>query len=206
MLANIAVLRTVKANVNEAIMVALPSILFESSHDKKDTQKYYLQGPAAEYIPVEIPDAYAKKFSCCATALAMQLVLLSNKTNGFAGPEISKVEGKDIQTARSIMNPIMVERCAKFYSAKLSDEVYNAQYAVSEYAVENWADDPVPPVVINSCIWAIVANTAAEIQKDNRFLRRKEICDTEFLEIATRIYNELLGFAARKYEILDMGE
>lgn len=35
MLANIAVLRTVKANVNEAIMVALPSILFESSHDKK---------------------------------------------------------------------------------------------------------------------------------------------------------------------------
>ena len=53
MLANIAVLRTVKANVNEAIMVALPSILFESSHDKKDTQKYYLQGPAAEYIPVE---------------------------------------------------------------------------------------------------------------------------------------------------------
>lgn len=35
MLANIAVLRTVKANVNEAIMVALPSILFESSHEKK---------------------------------------------------------------------------------------------------------------------------------------------------------------------------
>lgn len=61
MLANIAVLRTVKANVNEAIMVALPSILFESSHDKKDTQKYYLQGPAAEYIPVEIPDETAKK-------------------------------------------------------------------------------------------------------------------------------------------------
>lgn len=44
------------------------------------------------------------------------------------------------------------------------------------------------------------------MQKDNRFLRRKEICDTEFLEIATRIYNELLGFAARKYEILDIGE
>lgn len=61
MLANIAVLRTVKANVNEAIMVALPSILFESSHDKKDTQKYYLPGPVAEYIPVEIPDTYAKK-------------------------------------------------------------------------------------------------------------------------------------------------
>lgn len=64
----------------------------------------------------------------------------------------------------------------------------------------------VPPVVINSCIWAIVTNTAAEMQKDNRFLRRKEICDTEFLEIATRVYNELLGFAARKYEILDIGE
>lgn len=61
-------------------------------------------------------------------------------------------------------------------------------------------------LIINSCIWAIVANTAAEMQKDNRFLRRKEICDTEFLEIATRIYNELLGFAARKYEILDIGE
>lgn len=206
MLANIAVLRTVKANVNEAIMVALPSILFESSHDKKDTQKYYLQGPAAEYIPVEIPDTYAKKFSWCATALAMQLVLLSNKTSGFFGPEISKVEGKDITTARSIINSIMGERQAKFYSAKLNDGVYNAQYAVSEYAIENWADDPVPPVVINSCIWAIVANTAAEMQKDNRFLRRKEICDTEFLEIATRIYNELLGFAARKYEILNIGE
>lgn len=94
MLANIAVLRTVKANVNEAIMVALPSILFESSHDKKNTQKYYLQGPAAEYIPVEIPDTYAKKFSKCATALAMQLVLLSNKTKGFFGPEICNVEGK----------------------------------------------------------------------------------------------------------------
>lgn len=115
MLANIAVLRTVKANVNEAIMVALPSILFESSHDKKDTQKYYLQGPAAEYIPVEIPDTYAKKFSKCATALAMQLVLLSNKTKGFFGPEICNVEGKDIQTARSITNSIMGERQAKFY-------------------------------------------------------------------------------------------
>lgn len=206
MLANIAVLRTVKANVNEAIMVALPSILFESSHDKKDTQKYYLQGPAAEYIPIEIPDTYAKKFSKCATALAMQLVLLSNKTKGFFGPEICNVEGKDIQTARSIINSIMGERQAKFYSAKLNDGVYDTQYAVSEYAVENWADDIVPPVVINSCIWAIVTNTAAEMQKDNRFLRRKEICDTEFLEIATRIYNELLGFAARKYEILDIGE
>ena len=189
MLANIAVLRTVKANVNEAIMVALPSILFESSHDKKDTQKYYLQGPAAEYIPVEIPDTYAKKFSKCATALAMQLVLLSNKTKGFFGPEICNVEGKDIQTARSIINSIMGERQARFYSAKLNDEVYDTQYAV-----------------INSCIWAIVANTAAEMQKDNRFLRRKEICDTEFFEIATRIYNELLGFAAKKYEILDIGE
>lgn len=127
MLANIAVLRTVKANVNEAIMVALPSILFESSHDKKDTQKYYLQGPAAEYIPVEIPDETAKKFSKCATALAMQLVLLSNKTKGFFGPEICNVEGKDIQTARSIINSIMGERQARFYSAKLNDEVYDAQ-------------------------------------------------------------------------------
>lgn len=149
---------------------------------------------------------YAKKFSKCATALAIQLVLLSNKTKGFFGPEICNVEGKDIQTARSIINSIMGERQARFYSAKLNDEVYDTQYAVSEYAVENWADDIVPPVVINSCIWAIVANTAAEMQKDNRFLRRKEICDTEFFEIATRIYNELLGFAARKYEILDIGE
>ena len=116
------------------------------------------------------------------------------------------MEGKDIATARSIINSIICERQAKFYSAKLNDGVYDTQYAVSEYAVENWADDIVPPVVINSCIWAIVANTAAEMQKDNRFLRRKEICDTEFLEIATRIYNKLLGFAARKYEILDIGE
>lgn len=46
MLANIAVLRTVKANVNEAIMVALPSILFESSHDKKDTQSFLKSRPA----------------------------------------------------------------------------------------------------------------------------------------------------------------
>ena len=136
----------------------------------------------------------------------MQLVLLSNKTNGFFGPEIGNVEGKDIATARSIINSIICERQAKFYSAKLNDGVYDTQYAVSEYAVENWADDLVPPVVINSCIWAIVTNTAAEMQKDNRFLRRKEICDIEFLEIATRIYNELLGFAARKYEILDIGE
>ena len=113
MLANIAVLRTVKANVNEAIMVALPSILFESSHDKKDTQKYYLQGPAAEYIPVEIPDETAKKISKCATALAMQLVLLSNKTKGFFGPEICNVEGKDIATARSIINSIMGEKPTK---------------------------------------------------------------------------------------------
>lgn len=135
-----------------------------------------------------------------------ELVLLSNKTKGFFGPEICNVEGKDIATARSIINSIICERQAKFYSAKLNDGVYDTQYAVSEYAVENWADDIVPPVVINSCIWAIVANTAAEMQKDNRFLRRKEICDTEFLEIATRIYNELLGFAARKYEILDIGE
>lgn len=131
---------------------------------------------------------------------------LSNCTKGFFGPEICNVEGKDIQTAWSIINSIMGERQARFYSAKLNDEVYDTQYAVSEYAAENWADDIVPPVVINSCIWAIAANTAAEMQKDNRFLRRKEICDTEFLEIAARIYNELLGFAARKYEILDIGE
>lgn len=206
MLSNIAVLRTVKENANKAVLDALPSILFEGSHNGKDAQKYYLQGPAAEYVPVDIPDETAKKLSKCATALAMQLILLSNKTKGFFGPEIVSVEGKDIPTARNIMNPIMGERQARFYSAKLNDEVYDTQYAVSEYAVENWADDIVPPVVINSCIWAIVANTAAEMQKDNRFLRRKEICDTEFFEIATRIYNELLGFAARKYEILDIGE
>lgn len=206
MLTNIAVLRIVKANVNEAIMVALPSILFESSHDKRGTQKYYLQGPAAEYIPVEIPDTYAKKFSRCATALAMQLVLLSNKTYGFFGPEISKVDGKDIQTARSIMNSVIIERHAKFYNAKLNDAVYETQYTVSEYNAEHWTGSNIPPVVINSCIWAIVTNTAAEMQKDNRFMRSKEIRDTEFFEIATRIYNELLGFAAEKFDILSSKE
>ena len=36
MLANIAVLRTVKANVNEAIMVALPSILFREFARQKE--------------------------------------------------------------------------------------------------------------------------------------------------------------------------
>ena len=92
MLANIAVLRTVKANVNEAIMVALPSILFESSHDKKDTQKYYLQGPAAEYIPVEIPDTYAKKFSKCATALARRKASLVLKSAMWRA-KISRLPG-----------------------------------------------------------------------------------------------------------------
>ena len=206
MLANIAVLRTVKENVSEAIMVALPSILFESSRDSMDLQKYYLQRSAVEYIPVAMPDDFAKKLSSCATALTVQLVLLSNKTNGFFGPEISKVEGKDIQTARSIMNPIMVERCAKFYSAELNDAVYETQYTVSEYASEHWTGSPVPPVVINSCIWAIVTNTAAEMQKDNRFLRSKEIRDTEFLEISASIYNELLGFASEKFDILNIKE
>ena len=87
MLTNIAVLRTVKENANKAVLDALPSILFEGSHNRKDAQKYYLQGPAAEYVPVNIPDETAKKFSQCATALAMQLILLSNKTKGFFGPE-----------------------------------------------------------------------------------------------------------------------
>lgn len=206
MLANIAVLRTVKTNVNEAILDALPSILFEGSHSSKDVQKYYLQGPTAEYIPVEIPDKTAKKFSQCATALAMQLILLSNKTKGFFGPEIVSVEGKDILTARNIMNPIMIERNAKFYSTRLSDEVYDAQYAVSEHVIECWEDGPVPPIVINSSIWAIVESTAAQMQKDNRFLRNKEIRDTEFLEVSTRIYNELLGFASEKFDILNIKE
>lgn len=203
MLSNIAVLRTVKENANKAVLDALPSILFEGSHNGKDAQKYYLQGPAAEYVPVSIPDKTAKKFSQCATALAMQLVLLSNKTKGFFGPEIVSVEGKDISTARNIMNSIIIERNAKFYSAKLSDEVYDAQYAVSEHV---WKDRLVPPIVINSSIWAIVESTAAEMQKDNRFLRRKEIRDTEFLEISARIYNELLGFASRKFNVLDIKE
>lgn len=203
MLTNIAVLRTVKENANKAVLDALPSILFEGSYNGKDAQKYYLQGPAAEYVPVDIPDETAKKFSQCATALAMQLILLSNKTKGFFGPEIVSVEGKDIPTARNIMNPIMVERNAKYYSAKLSDEVYDAQYAVSEHV---WKDRLVPPIVINSSIWAIVESTAAEMQKDNRFLRRKEIRDTEFLEISARIYNELLGFASRKFNVLDIKE
>ena len=105
MLTNIMVLRTVKENANKAVLDALPSILFEGLHNDKDVQKYYLQGPAAEYIPVNIPDETAKKFSKCATALAMQLILLSNKTKGFFGPEIVSVEGKDILTARNIMNP-----------------------------------------------------------------------------------------------------
>lgn len=34
-------LRTVKTNVNEAILDALPSILFEGLHNDKDVQKYY---------------------------------------------------------------------------------------------------------------------------------------------------------------------
>lgn len=203
MLSNIAVFRTVKENANKAVLDALPSILFDGSHNGKDAQKYYLQGPAAEYVPVDIPDETAKKLSKCATALAMQLILLSNKTKGFFGPEIVSVEGKDIPTARNIMNPIMVERDAKYYSAKLSDEVYDAQYAVSEHV---WKDRLVPPIVINSSIWAIVESTAAEMQKDNRFLRRKEIRDTEFLEISARIYNELLGFASEKFDILNIKE
>lgn len=62
MLTNIAVLRTVKENANKAVLDALPSILFEGSHNSKDSQKYYLQGPAAEYVPVNIPDETAKKF------------------------------------------------------------------------------------------------------------------------------------------------
>lgn len=208
MLTNIAVLRTVKENANKAVLDALPSILFEGSHNSngKDAQKYYLQGPAAEYVPVDIPDETAKKLSKCATALAMQLILLSNKTKGFFGPEIVSVEGKDIPTARNIMNPIMVERDAKYYSAKLSDEVYDTQYAVSEHVIECWEDGPVPPIVINSSIWAIVESTAAEMQKDNRFLRRKEIHDTEFLEVSARIYNELLGFASEKFDILNIKE
>ena len=206
MLTNIAVLRTVKENANKAVLDALPSILFESSRDSMDLQKYYLQGPAAEYVPVNIPDKTAKKLSKCATALTVQLVLLSNKTNGFFGPEISKVEGKDITTARNIINSIMGERRAKFYNAELNDAVYETQYTVSEYAAEHWTDSHVPPVVINSCIWAIVTNTAAEMQKDNRFLRRKEIRDTEFLEVSARIYNELLGFASEKFDILNIKE
>lgn len=206
MLTNIAVLRTVKENANKAVLDALPSILFEGSYNGKDAQKYYMQGPAAEYVPVNIPDETAKKFSQCATALAMQLILLSNKTKGFFGPEIVSVEGKDIPTARNIMNPIMVERNAKYYSAKLSDEVYDTQYAVSEHMIECWEDGPVPPIVINSSIWAIVESTAAEMQKDNRFLRRKEIRDTEFLEVSARIYNELLGFASEKFDILNIKE
>ena len=63
MLTNIMVLRTVKENANKAVLDALPSILFEGLHNDKDVQKYYLQGPAAEYIPVNIPDETAKKFS-----------------------------------------------------------------------------------------------------------------------------------------------
>ena len=200
MLTDIAVYKTVKENVNKAVLDALPSILFESSRDSMDLQKYYLQGPAVEYIPVAMPDDFAKKLSSCATALTVQLVLLSNKTNGFFGPEIFKVEGKDIPTARNIMNSIMVEKNAKYYSTKLNDAVYETQYTVSEYASEHWTGSHVPPIVINSCIWAIVTNTAAEMQKDNRFLRSKEIRDTEFLETATRIYNELLGFASEKYD------
>lgn len=206
MLTDIAVYKTVKENVNKAVLDALPSILFESSRDSMDLQKYYLRGPAIQYVPVTMPDDFAKKLSSCATALAMQLVLLSNKTNGFFGPEISKVEGKDIPTARNIMNSIMVERNAKYYSAELNDAVYETQYTVSEYASEHWTGSPVPPVVINSCIWAIVESTAAEMQKDNRFLRRKEIRDTEFLEVSARIYNELLGFASEKFDILNIKE
>ena len=131
---------------------------------------------------------------------------VSNKTKGFFGPEIVSVEGKDILTARNIMNPIMVERNAKYYSTKLNDEVYDAQYAVSEHVIECWEDGPVPPIVINSSIWAIVESTAAQMQKDNRFLRNKEIRDTEFLEVSTRIYNELLGFASEKFDILNIKE
>lgn len=206
MLTNIAVLRTVKENANKAVLDALPSILFESSRDSMDLQKYYLQGPAVQYVPVAMPDDFAKKLSSCATNLTVQLVLLSNKTNGFFGPGISKVEGKDITTARNIINSIMGERRAKFYNAELNDAVYETQYAVSEYATEHWTDSHVPSVIINSCIWAIVTNTAAEMQKDNRFLRRKEIRDTEFLEVSARIYNELLGFASEKFDILNIKE
>ena len=38
MLTNIAVLRTVKENANKAVLDALPSILFDGSHNCKDAQ------------------------------------------------------------------------------------------------------------------------------------------------------------------------
>lgn len=84
MLSNIAVLRTVKENANKAVLDALPSILFDGSHNGKDAQKYYLQGPAAEYVPVDIPDETAKKLSKCATALAMQLMFENDMSSGRA--------------------------------------------------------------------------------------------------------------------------
>lgn len=57
----------------------------------------------------------------------------------------------------------------------------------------------------------LFCKTIADIQEQDRKISEFDhalgkICDTEFFEIATRIYNELLGFAARKYEILDIGE
>lgn len=78
--------------------------------------------------------------------------------------------------------------------------------ATDRYMIECWEDGPIPPIVINSSIWAIVECTAAQMQKDNRFLRNKEIRDTEFLEVSARIYNELLGFASEKFDILNIKE
>ncbi len=204
MLSNNTVMKAVKENTNKVVLDALPNILYESAHEENDTQKYFSR-KKGEVIPVAMDDSFAKRLSYLSTNLTKRLIILNNKTDGFFGPEIRNVEGNSAPYAWRVIKSTMEATSAKFYDSRLNDEVYETFYAVIEYAMANWNFETINATEVNHSVWAIVFNAAHEMQLDNRFLRKVEVSDDAFLDVAARVYNDLLGFAAGKYKIFKSG-
>ena len=206
MLSNKTALKTVKENTNKTVLEALPHILFTSANKGSDLQKYYPHGEGNEIL-VAVSDGFARRLSYLSTDLTKRLVLLNNKTDGFFGPEIRNEEGNTAPYAwQQVIKPMLVDANAKFYDGKLSNEVYETFFSLMEYVAEKWDAEAVNAAEINHSVWAIICNAASAMQQDNRFLHQVEVSDDAFLDTATRIYNDLLGFAAREYEVFKLRE
>lgn len=201
MLSNITALKTVKENTNKVVLDAMPGILFESANKGQNRQKFFPHGEEEAFLVV-VDDSFARRLAYLSTNLTKRLVLLNNKTDGFFGPEIRSVEGNTAPYAwRQVIKPMLVDTNGKFYDGKLSDVTYETFFALMEYTENHWDAEAVNATEINHSVWAIVCNTASAMQQDKRFLHQIEVSNEAFLDVATHIYNDLLGFVAREYEI-----
>lgn len=187
--------------VSKVIMSEFPQILYEAIHTEKDTFTYFKKDD--EKISVTFDEEKARKLSKAAVNIAKYLVYLSNRTDGFFGPEIRNVEGKTAAYSWGVINAQMIKSGAKFHDAQLRDAVLEAYYLIIREMVNT--ETRSERVAINRVVWAITSNAASRMQNDNRFLRHTNLYSDTFFEVAESIYNDLLGYVTGNFNMWGKG-